>query len=209
MATYPQTFSFRDAKGQTSTIRMWIVNATAAGALAAGQAVHNALDALTNASPGPAKGAYNTAPAPNAYGTAAQYANIEDKALLTFQTATGAIHRYQLPAPLVAAFDTDQETVKTPDGGDAGAELERKDPPSDASLASTVLTPTLTLPPPVGTIIGQIPARGGTAWQTLRSTENMQKNTIGLGSPMMTWISSCLPYGSRWDPSCLRLAKPE
>jgi hypothetical protein len=120
MATYPQTFSFRDAKGQTSTIRMWIVNATDAGAHAAGLAVHNALDALTNASPGPAKGAYNTAPAPNTYGVAAQYANIEDKALLTFQTATGAIHRYQLPAPIVAAFMTDEETVKTPDsGGDA------------------------------------------------------------------------------------------
>ena len=117
VATYPQTFSFRDAKGQTSTVRMWIVNATAAGALAAGSAIHAALDALTNAAPGPAKGAFNTAPAPNTYGTATQYANIEDKALLTFQTATGAIHRYQLPCPIVAAFMTDEETVKTPDGG--------------------------------------------------------------------------------------------
>jgi hypothetical protein len=117
MATYPQTFSFRDAKGQTSTIRMWIVNATDAGAHAAGLAVHNALDALTNAAPGPAKGAYNTAPAPNAYGTAAMYQNIENKALLTFQTATGAIHRYQLPAPILAMFEPDEETVKAPDGG--------------------------------------------------------------------------------------------
>ena len=117
MATYPQTFSFRDDKGQTSTMRMWIVNATAAGALAAGSAVATALDALTNAAPGPAKGAFNTPPSPNDYGTTAQYANIEDKALLTFQTATGQVHRYQLPAPKVAIFDPDQETVKTPDGG--------------------------------------------------------------------------------------------
>lgn len=120
MATYPQTLSFRDAKGQTSTMRLWIVNATAAGALAAGQAVYNAVIALTNADPGPAKGAYNTAPAPNTYGADHQYKNIEDKALLTFQTSTGAIHRYQLPAPLVELFMEDEETVKTPDaGGDA------------------------------------------------------------------------------------------
>jgi hypothetical protein len=120
MATYPQTYSFRDAKGQTSTMRMWIVNATDAGAKTAGVAVRTALDALTNAAPGPASGADSTAPAPNAYGTSAQYANIEDKALLTFQTATGAIHRYQLPAPIVGAFEADQETVKVPNGaGDA------------------------------------------------------------------------------------------
>lgn len=98
-------------------MRMWVVNATAAGALAAAQAIHAALDAITNAAPGPAKGAYNTAPAPNAYGAAGAYQNIEMKALLTFQTATGAIHRYQVPAPLLSIFDADEETVKTPDGG--------------------------------------------------------------------------------------------
>lgn len=120
MPTYPQTYSYRDTKGQTSTMRMWFVNATDAGAKTAAAAVRAALDALTNAAPGPAKGADNTAPAPNTYGTAAQYQNIENKALLTFQTATGAIHRYQLPCPIVAMFRSDEETVKTPDsGGDA------------------------------------------------------------------------------------------
>ncbi len=123
MATYPQTYSYRDHKGQTSTMRMWFVNATDAGAKTAAAAVRTALDALTNAAPGPAKGADNTAPAPNSYGVTATYANIEQKALLTFQTATGAIHRYQLPAPILLMFDTDQETVITPDGAGSAQQI--------------------------------------------------------------------------------------
>jgi hypothetical protein len=120
MATFPQTVSYRDDKGQTAKVSMFVVNATAAGALAAGTAIVNAMDDLTNAANNGARGAYTSPPTTNTYGANATYESIEDKAVLTFQTSTGALHRYQIPAPLEGIFEADGETVKTPDsGGDA------------------------------------------------------------------------------------------
>lgn len=120
MATFPQTITYRDDKGQTATMKMYVVNATAAGALTAATAIVNAMDDLTNAANNGARGAYTSPPSANSYGTDAQYESIEDKAVLTFRTATGSPHRYQVPAPIAALFRVDGETVKSPDaGGDA------------------------------------------------------------------------------------------
>lgn len=120
MATFPQTVTYRDDKGQTSSMRFYIVNATAAGALAAGTALVSALNALTNGANDGARGAYTSPPTVHSYGANANFESCEDKAQLTFQTATGAIHRYMIPAPLESIFLADGETVKTPDaGGDA------------------------------------------------------------------------------------------
>jgi len=120
MATYPQTVTYRDDKGQTATMRFYIVNATPAGALAAGSALVNALDDLTNGANDGARGAYTSSPTVHSYGANANFESVEDKAMLTFQTATGAIHRYMIPCPIEAMFMADGETVKTPDsGGDA------------------------------------------------------------------------------------------
>lgn len=120
MATFGQTVSYRDDKGQTAKVAVFVVNATAAGALTTATAIVNAMDDLTNAANNGARGAYTKPPAANSYGADAPYESIEDKALLTFQTATGALHRYQIPAPLEDLFEADGETVKTPDdGGDA------------------------------------------------------------------------------------------
>jgi len=120
VAVYPQTITYRDDKGQTTTMKLYVSNATAAGALAAGQAIMNAIDDLTNCANNGARGAYTSPPSSNTYGTDAQYESVEDKAVLTFRTASGSPHRYQVPAPIADLFRADGETVKSPDaGGDA------------------------------------------------------------------------------------------
>lgn len=120
MAVFPQTTTYRDAKGQTAVMKLYVSAADAAAASAAGQNIITALNALTNAANNGSRGAFSSAPAANVYGTDAPYPTIEDKATFTFQTAVGSIHRYQLPAPLTAIFRPDDETVKSPNGaGDA------------------------------------------------------------------------------------------
>lgn len=111
MPTYPETVSYRDAKGQTAKTSFFVVAATPALALTAASTLVPLITALTNAALQNAKGAYTTSPTVNSYGTNAVYETIEDKAQLTFQTATGAIHRYQIPAPKAAIFMADDETV--------------------------------------------------------------------------------------------------
>jgi hypothetical protein len=46
-----------------------------------------------------------------AFNSSGNYLTIEDKAVLVFQDTAGAVHRYQLPAPLESIFFADQETV--------------------------------------------------------------------------------------------------
>jgi len=116
MPTYPQTVSYRDAKGQTSVMKFFVVAASAAVALTDAQAIVAALTALTNAAQGNAKGAYTTSPSTNVYGTNATYETVEDKAMLTYQTSTGQNHRYMVPAPLAAIFLADSETVDPSNG---------------------------------------------------------------------------------------------
>lgn len=113
MATFPQTVSYRDAKGQTSVMKFFVSAATAALALTAAENIVTALAALTNAAQNNAKGAYTTSPVTNAYGTDATFETVEDKAMLTYQTSTGQNHRYMVPAPLAAIFLADSETVDT------------------------------------------------------------------------------------------------
>lgn len=120
MATFPQSVTYRDAKGQTAVMKFYVVNATTAGAYTAAQAAIAAINPLTNCAENGAQGAYTRSPVPNTYGDPSTYETVEDKAQLTFQTATGAIHRYMIPAPIEDMFLADGETVKSPDaGGDA------------------------------------------------------------------------------------------
>jgi hypothetical protein len=44
-------------------------------------------------------------------GTASNYQDVEDKAVLTFLDPAGAIHSYQIACPKTATFLADQETV--------------------------------------------------------------------------------------------------
>lgn len=113
---YGQSYTFSDSKGQVSTERMFIGAADDATAATDAHDILTALQALTNATLYNAKGAYNTAPGPHTYGTTAEYETIEDKAMMVFQTDTGAIHRYLVPAPKSAIFLTDKETVDPTNG---------------------------------------------------------------------------------------------
>lgn len=116
MLVYSQTATFRDDKGQTGVVRFFVTAATEDDARPLALAIVNAMAALSNASLDAAQGAYTRSPAPHTYGANAVYERIEDKANLTYQTASGAIHRYGIPAPKVAIFLADGETVDTANG---------------------------------------------------------------------------------------------
>ena len=102
---FSQSYTFRDAKGNVSTTRLFVDTAAHAAAIRA------ALDALTNASLNAAHGIDAISPLPATYGAAGQFQSVEDKAHLTFTDASGQAHRYSVPAPLAAIFLADLETV--------------------------------------------------------------------------------------------------
>lgn len=104
----PISFIFRDAKGNTSRTRMYFAVAAAAFETEAATVVTE-LGALSNAN---VTSSIDNAAA-NVYGTAATYLDVEDKARLVFQDASGALHRYEIPAPKASLFLADQETVDT------------------------------------------------------------------------------------------------
>jgi len=99
---------FRDAKGNTAKMTVKIGDAdhattvadlnTLVGHLAAASNAHvqSGLDTTNNFT----------------YGTNAEFPNVEDKAVLTFKDASGGLHRFAIPAPKLAIFDTDGETIK-------------------------------------------------------------------------------------------------
>lgn len=111
MPEYGQSFTFRDDKGQTAVVRMFLTAADAAAANTAGSDIASTIAPLSNAALQGSSGAYTSTPAANTYGANAEYERVEDKAVLTFQTAVGSIHRYKVPAPKVAIFLADGETV--------------------------------------------------------------------------------------------------
>jgi hypothetical protein len=111
MAVYGETVTLRDDKGNIAQTRFFVSASTPALALTAATNVVNLITPLSNAALQNAKGAYTTSPTAQSYGTAAEFDTCEDKAVLTFITATGSIHRYQIPAPKVAIFLADKETV--------------------------------------------------------------------------------------------------
>ena len=116
MASVPwkQSVTFRDSKNQTATVSWWTVYDTTTSRDIIGadaDAKVAALAALSNCVIASSHGAHNAEPGPVVSGANAVYENVEDKAVFTFQTAAGEIHRYQVPAPKTAIFQADGETV--------------------------------------------------------------------------------------------------
>lgn len=101
------SFIFRDAKGQIGRMRVLIGGATNAAVLTSAGTLTTDLQAATNAH----VSTNVDSAASHVYGTNAEFPNVEDKAQLVFADTTGNLHRYQLPAPLLACFATDGETV--------------------------------------------------------------------------------------------------
>jgi hypothetical protein len=115
---FPISFSFRDAKGQTSSMRFYLYNGgTASAGQAAQTALLNALDGtgpstqvITNAALESYRGLTGGV-GRLAYGANAEYPAITDKAQLTFQDAKGRLHNWLLPAPNLSIFEADGDTV--------------------------------------------------------------------------------------------------
>lgn len=111
-----QTVTFRDSKRYTTSVRFYVRNS---GALTVAQLEVNAsnivvdMAALSNAALQSAQGPYTTAATAVVQGAQATYESAEDKLALTFSTAAGALHTYQIPAPAAAFFLNDGETVDT------------------------------------------------------------------------------------------------
>lgn len=100
--------SFRDSKGNTSRMLVRIGDATDAATITDLNTLVTDTAALTNASCQKGILPYGNI----TYGTTAQFASVEDKAIMTFRDPNdGTLHRFAIPAPKLAIFLTDQETV--------------------------------------------------------------------------------------------------
>jgi hypothetical protein len=106
-AAYRVSLTFRDAKGNTSRLRVLVGDATSAAVITDIGTLEGHVAAVTNAHTGT-----NLDSTPNTtYGTNATFASVEDGAILTFVGPNGDLHRYKIPAPKSVIFNTDGETV--------------------------------------------------------------------------------------------------
>ena len=103
--------SFVDAKGFYGHMRFYeSVDSNNNAATLNGNLIA-ALINCTNAAWNGGSGAGVPPGTPGTLGTQATFGSIEDKALLTYVSADGVIHRFQLPAPKDAIFLADKMTV--------------------------------------------------------------------------------------------------
>lgn len=109
-STVLQTFNFRDSRGMTGSVRLWLTSDSATDTNDLITPFITALEALTNAHMTSSRGSAGDTPE-FGYGSDAQYAPIEDKASLTYFTARAQRHTYRIPAPKAAIFMSDEQTV--------------------------------------------------------------------------------------------------
>jgi hypothetical protein len=119
--TARQSLAFRDLRGHVGKVGFWYTynSATAANLGAASTqiaAINTAIVALTNAQVVAVNGLAGNRLDPVHYGSNGVYANAETKAKLSFLAfAAGGVHssfvRLEIPAPVVAMFLADKETV--------------------------------------------------------------------------------------------------
>lgn len=111
-AGLPESTTWRDAKGHTSRVSFYVASTgTVTSEQLAANTVVNSIIPLTNASLQSRKGPGTSVAGVVTYGTNAEFPSIEDKAVFTFADANGGLHRFQIPAPLLAIFLADGETV--------------------------------------------------------------------------------------------------
>jgi hypothetical protein len=107
-----EVLTYRDAKGNTARVSYYVASSgTQATQATAAAAVSTSITALSNAVLQAAIGPATSVRQEVVYGTNSEFPTVEDKAVFTFQTADGAIHRFQIPAPQSAIFLSDGETV--------------------------------------------------------------------------------------------------
>lgn len=107
-----ERMGFRDAKGQTAVVKTWIAGAADANAQrTAANAVTVAVSNISNCNVISLRGPYDLGPLPIVYGVSGEFDNALDKLMYAFADANGALHRFQIPAPLAAVFLADKQTA--------------------------------------------------------------------------------------------------
>lgn len=112
----PISLSYRDAKGFFGKTRFHIAAQDTDATVEADvqtliTGVKNAVTAMTNAAYQGSTAFNLVGPPTLAYGANAEYPAEFMKAVFTFTTDLGTIHRFKIPAPKLAIFDTDGVTV--------------------------------------------------------------------------------------------------
>lgn len=119
---YPQSYTYRDAKGQVATFRHYInaVGSTGASpiddALLVAQAVVTALDATTNAALQAGHGPFGEVGVVQYGANGVQWQEVISKGKMVMQDAKGSLHNYLIPAPKIAMFEADQQTLNPGNG---------------------------------------------------------------------------------------------
>jgi hypothetical protein len=112
------TMGWRDAKGQTSSTR-WFVGGDGPAPvdlITQDLAITVALPPLSNCAVQSVHGLVENQATKPTYGAAAEFDDVEDKAVFTFSTDSGSFHRVSVPAPKAAIFLADKETVDPANG---------------------------------------------------------------------------------------------
>jgi hypothetical protein len=100
------SYRFRDAKGNVARMTVVIGDTTPTTIHTDSGTLKTHLQAISNAHVSEVDTDYTD----QAYGTAANYLDVEDKLVLSFNL-NGVIHRFQVPAPITGVFLADQETA--------------------------------------------------------------------------------------------------
>lgn len=108
--------TLRDARGQTGRVSWWyVLDDSAAVNVYVAQnkniLIGTEFAALSNALIVNRFGFISQFEDPSAYGDQDDFQNVEDKAVLTFISLGGRLARYSVPAPILAMFAADTETV--------------------------------------------------------------------------------------------------
>ena len=111
----PARLSYRDAKGWIGHMNFFDAGVTGTNVLddwnSCAATLKAAVDGLTNAIIQSTGGLPSPSIYTLQYGTNAEYRAEWMKAVMTFSTANNEIHRYKVPAPKIAIFETDGITV--------------------------------------------------------------------------------------------------
>lgn len=111
MGVFTEHLTYRDCKGNTARMTFYTSQTTEGAATTAFGNIVTGIAGITNAALQSALGAYEISPQAVLYGTTDEFKTVEDKAVFTFQTAAGDIHRFQVPCPKSSIFLADGETV--------------------------------------------------------------------------------------------------
>lgn len=102
-------YTARDNRGRTRTLKTYVAYTT--GATDTLETVAGGLLPLIQACSNAAWKLNIGTPSTLAYGATAQFDSVVDKAMMVFQDTNGNLHRYNIVAPLLSIFKTDQVTV--------------------------------------------------------------------------------------------------